>query len=102
MATAEITIAGVMGGGAPVYQPAKASDTLTTTTTTAAAVLTDARGTYTVEAGDYVRVMARGAAQYVAISKSAQTDPRVCIPDGGSIDIGPLQAGDTINVADVA
>lgn len=103
MATAEIRVGSVMGGAAPVYNPARASDTLTTTTSNAVASLaTFGGGAYTVLDGDFVRVTARGAGQYVAISKVATSDPRDYIPDGGSIDIGPLKAGDTINVADVA
>lgn len=95
MANAEIRIGGAMASGAPVYNPPKASQTLSTSTSNSVASLT-------VLDGDIVRVVARGAGQYVAISKVATTAPRDYIPDGGSIDIGPLKAGDTINVADLA
>ena len=94
MATAEITLCGAMGGGVPAYSPPRASQTLATTTTPAAT-------TIIATGGDYVRILARGAAMYVTINGSSSGDPRYCIPDGGVIDIGPLKQGDVINVRDV-
>lgn len=104
MATAEIRVGLAMGSGAPVYNPPRASATLTTTTTSAAASLTTFGGAYSIQDGDFVKVTARGSTsgQYVAISKSATTHPREYVAEGQSVDIGPLKAGDTINVADVA
>ena len=94
MATAEITVCTAMGGGVPAYSPPIDSQTLTTSTTPANSNV-DVRG------GDYVRILARGAAVYVTINGSSSGDPRFCIPDGGVIDIGPLKQGDVINVRDV-
>lgn len=104
MATAEISVGQVMGAGAPTYAPAKASQTLTTSTSNAVASLTSFGGAYDVLDGDWVTVAARGstAGQYVAIGKTAATAPRRYVAEGQSIDIGPLKAGDTINVIDVA
>jgi hypothetical protein len=104
MATAEISVGQVMGAGAPTYAPARASQTLTTTTANAVAALVGFSGPYQVLDGDYLTVTMRGstAGAYVAIGKVATTNPRQYIAEGQTIDIGPLKAGDTINIADVA
>lgn len=82
-----------MGAGSPTYGMAAQSETLNTTTSNA---------TSTVRPGDgeWVRIVARTADIYVAISKTAATAPRHCVPVGTSIDIGPLKYGDIINAID--
>lgn len=93
MATAEISIQATMGAGAPTYAPAAQSQTLTTTTS-------NATSTVAPGDGDYVRIVARTGDIYVAISKTAATAPRHCVPAGSAIDIGPLKYGDVINAID--
>ena len=104
MATAEIRIGCVMGAGAPVYAPPQASQTLTTTTANTVAAPATFGGAYQILDGDYLTVTMRGSTSgaYVAISKVATTNPRQYIAEGQTIDIGPLKAGDTVNIADVA
>ena len=104
MATAEISVGMVMGAGGPTYAPARASQTLATTTANTVATLSGFSGTYTVMDSDYLTVTIRGSTSgaYVAIGKVATTAPRRYIGEGQTIDIGPLKAGDTINIADVA
>lgn len=104
MATAEISLGTVMGAGAPTYAPPKASQTLTTSTSNTAATLASFGGTYTVLDGDYLTVTMRGSTSgaYLAISKVATSAPRLYLPEGVAVDVGPLKAGDTINIADVA
>lgn len=98
MATAEITVCTAMGGGAPVYSPPIASQTLTTSTT-------PADTTVSIRNGDLARILARGAEMYITVkngNSTASADPRYCIPDGGVIDIGPLKLGDVLSIRDVA
>ena len=104
MATAEISVGSVMGAGAPVYRPAVASQTLTTSTSNTVASLTSFSGPYAILDGDHVAITMRGSTSgaYVAIGKVATSAPRMYIAEGQTKDIGPLKAGDTINIADVA
>ena len=97
MATAEITVCTAMGGGVPAYSPPIDSQTLVTSTTPADSNV-DIRG------GDYVRILARGAAMYLTVKNggtTASADPRYCITDGGFIDMGPLKQGDVLSIRDV-
>jgi hypothetical protein len=94
MGIAYITARPVMGAGAPVYGPVRASETVNTTTSNAVA-------TIVINGGDYIRVVARTADVHLAINKTAATEPRDTIPAGTAIDIGPLKQGDVLNLIDV-
>lgn len=95
MATVHVEFGGAMGGGAPVYTGLRASETITTSGASQAAAIT-------AESGEYARVSALDAAVYVAVSRPAEYDPRRVVLAGASLDIGPLKAGDTINLIDAA
>jgi len=84
----------VMGQGAPVYGPVRASEVVNTTATNAVA-------TIVINGGDFIRVVARVNDIHLAINKTAATEPRDTIPAGTSIDIGPLKQGDVLNLIDV-
>lgn len=94
MAFAEISFGGAMGGGAPVYAMPGKSETITTSGSNAA-------GTQTAGSGAFCRITARGGNIYIAVAKTAATAPRVYIPDGATLDIGPLKEGDIVNAIDV-
>jgi hypothetical protein len=94
MGIAEISLGSVMGGGAPVYAMPRVSLSVSTTGTTQNASVT-------VEAGDYLRVLALSGNIAVAINKTATAAPRMVVAAGTVADIGPLKAGDTIALIDV-
>lgn len=94
MGIAYISARSVMGSGAPVYNPVRASETVNTTASNAAA-------TIVINGGDVIRVVARLNDIHLAINKTAATEPRDTIPAGSAIDIGPLKQGDVLNLIDV-
>lgn len=94
MGKAYITARSVMGSGAPVYNPVRASETIDTTASNAAASIV-------INGGEFIRVVARLNDIHLAINKTAATEPRDTITAGGHIDIGPLKQGDVLNVIDV-
>lgn len=73
---------------------ARVSQTANTTATTQNATITP-------EDGDYLRILALSGNIAVAINKTATADPRMIISVGTTLDIGPLQSGDTIALIDV-
>ena len=95
MGIAHISMGSVMGGGAPVYSMCTKSQTVNTTSTTAAA-------TIIADDGDYLRVVAMSGSIAFAINKTAATEPRMVVPVGAACDIGPLKAGDTVQLIDFA
>lgn len=95
---AQVEIGGAMGAGAPVYPPVPYhAETLTTTTS--------AQTTKAARSGDYARVTAIGAAVMVAVGKNptalASGAGMRYVPDGASLDMGPLKDGDLVACIDV-
>lgn len=94
MSDMHVTFGTAMGAGAPTY-PRKPR-----ATETVAMSATAASTTITAVSGDYARVSAFGGALYVRIKDTAAAGNDYYLPDGGVIDIGPLQDGDTVSGID--
>lgn len=97
MATVHIRFGGVMGSGAPVYAPIpKRAETITSSGSSQAS-------TKAADGGDYCTVTSSGGAVFVAIGQApvAASGSGDMIPDGSSIDFGPLTDGDKVAIINV-
>lgn len=96
MATVAIEFGGIMGAGAPAYDPiARASESITSSASSQSS-------TNEAQGGDFVTVVSSGGAVWVAIGQSptAAAGTQRLITAGASRDFGPLKHGDKVAIID--